>query len=126
MSGTVNAGRIAAWLALFLGGALLQAAGALVIGAWFPLGLLLALLATFGYFVGARIAARDGIAVAAAGAGWLIAFFVLGTPRPEGDFIFAESLGTYLYLLVGVLAAVMCATSRAFVDSAAVAPRSRI
>lgn len=52
MSGTVTAGRIAGCLGMVIAGALTGAAGWLVVDLWFPGGLLLALLAVFGLFLG--------------------------------------------------------------------------
>ena len=102
--------RGAAYLSMGLAGALVGVAGALVQGAWFPGGLLLALLAIAALcYGGARVtgARTGGVAPAA---GWLVAVVLLTTARPEGDFLFATGLGSYVYLLGGMLVAVMCAT----------------
>ncbi len=106
-----NGGRIAALLGLLAAGVLTGAAGWLVVDLWFPGGLLLALLALFGLFLGGRIALGTGIGVGAATAGWFLAYVILGVPRPEGDFLLGSSgIGMYAYLLGGVVLAVMCAT----------------
>ncbi|MFJ7158129.1 DUF6113 family protein [Streptomyces sp. NPDC101118] len=105
-------GRIAATLGLFVAGLLTGLAGALVVDAWFPGGLLLALLGTFGCFLGGRIATGGVLGTGAAAAGWFVAFLLLSTPRPEGDAVFVAGISTYVYMLGGIVAAVICATLR--------------
>ncbi|MEU3897786.1 DUF6113 family protein [Streptomyces sp. NPDC045251] len=103
-------GRAALYLGLFVLGAVVGVAGALVQPAWFPGGLLLALAAEAGLCLGAgRAVGRRGAAVAPA-AGWALAVVLLTTSRPEGDFLFAAGSGSYLFLLGGIAIAVMCAT----------------
>ncbi|MGC9381057.1 DUF6113 family protein [Streptomyces sp. MH13] len=103
-------GRIALYLGLFVLGAVVGAAGALVQPGWFPGGLLLALAAEAGLCLGAgRAVGRRGGAVAPA-VGWGLAVILLTTSRPEGDFLFAAGGGTYLFLLGGIALAVICAT----------------
>ncbi|MET9983623.1 DUF6113 family protein [Streptomyces rochei] len=103
-------GRAALYLGLFVLGAVVGLAGALVQAAWFPGGLLLALAAEAGLCLGAgRAVGRRGGAVAPA-AGWALAVVLLTTSRPEGDFLFAAGSGSYLFLLGGIAVAVMCAT----------------
>ncbi|AKZ57954.1 Integral membrane protein [Streptomyces ambofaciens ATCC 23877] len=103
-------GRAALYLGLFVLGAVVGVAGALLQPAWFPGGLLLALAAEAGLCLGAgRAAGRRGGAVAPA-AGWALAVVLLTTSRPEGDFLFAAGSGSYLFLLGGIAVAVMCAT----------------
>ncbi|MFC7305041.1 DUF6113 family protein [Streptomyces monticola] len=103
-------GRIAVYALLLVLGALAGAAGALVQGAWSGGGLVLALLGAAGLFYGgARATGTKGGAVAA-GAGWLVTVLLLTASRPEGDFVFAAGLGSYVYLLGGMALAVMCAT----------------
>ncbi|MEU7058464.1 DUF6113 family protein [Streptomyces sp. NPDC046197] len=105
-----SAGRVAGYFALFVLGAAVAVAGALVQGAWFPGGLLLALAGAAGLFLGgARAAGSRGGAVAPA-AGWVIAVVLLTASRPEGDFLFAAAGGSYLFLLGGMAVAVICAT----------------
>ena len=105
-----SAGRIAAYLGLFVLGALVGLAGALVQAGWFPGGLLLALAGEAGLCLGAaRATGSRGGAVAAA-AGWMLAVILLTASRPEGDFMFAAGAGSYLFLLGGMAVAVMCAT----------------
>ncbi|MER7774041.1 DUF6113 family protein [Streptomyces sp. NPDC096191] len=103
-------GRAALYVGLFVLGAVIGVAGALLQPAWFPGGLLLALAAEAGLCLGAgRAVGRRGGAVAPA-AGWALAVVLLTTSRPEGDFVFAAGIGSYLFLLGGIAVAVMCAT----------------
>ncbi|MFI9821752.1 DUF6113 family protein [Streptomyces sp. NPDC052013] len=102
--------RIAAYLGLFVLGAVVGAAGALVQPGWFPGGLLLALAAEAGLCLGAARALRSRAAAAAAAGGWMLAVILLTTSRPEGDFLFAAGSGSYLFLLGGIGVAVICAT----------------
>lgn len=105
-----SAGRILAYLGLFLLGAVTGAAGALVQPAWFPGGLLLALAGAAGLFLGgARAMGSRGGAVAGA-AGWVVMVVLLTTSRPEGDFMFAAGGGSYAFLFGGMALAVICAT----------------
>ncbi|MFJ9938881.1 DUF6113 family protein [Streptomyces erythrochromogenes] len=111
MTGTLTAGRIAGCLGMLVLGALTGAAGWLVVDLWFPGGLLLALLALFGLFLGGRIALGTGLGVGGGVVGWFLAYVMLGVPRPEGDFLLSSSgIGMYAYLLGGTVVAVMCAT----------------
>ncbi|MFE0603691.1 DUF6113 family protein [Streptomyces sp. NPDC058892] len=111
MTGTLTAGRIAGCLGLLVLGVLTGAAGWLVVDLWFPGGLVLALLALFGLFLGGRIALGAGLGVGAAAAGWFLTYVMLTVPRPEGDFLLSSSgIGMYAYLLGGAVVAVMCAT----------------
>ncbi|MFE7186090.1 DUF6113 family protein [Streptomyces erythrochromogenes] len=111
MTGTLTAGRIAGCLGMLVLGALTGAAGWLVVDLWFPGGLLLALLALFGLFLGGRIALGTGLGVGGGVVGWFLAYVMLGVPRPEGDFLLSSSgIGMYAYLLGGAVVAVMCAT----------------
>jgi hypothetical protein len=103
-------GRFAAYVGLFLLGVVVGAAGSLVQAGWFPVGLLLGLLGAAGLFLGGgRATATRAGAVAPAG-GWMLAVVLLTTSRPEGDFVFGAGAGSYLFLLGGMVVAVMCAT----------------
>ncbi|MEU3525966.1 DUF6113 family protein [Streptomyces sp. NPDC038707] len=103
-------GRAAALTGLFLLGALTALAGALVQAAWFPGGLLLALAGAAGLFLGGSYATRGRGGAVAPAAGWLVAVILLTTTRPEGDFLFGAGGGSYLFLLGGMVLAVICAT----------------
>ncbi|MEV5435534.1 DUF6113 family protein [Streptomyces sp. NPDC052682] len=105
-----SAGRAAAYLGLFVLGALVGVAGAVVQPAWFPGGLLLALAGEAGLCLGAGRAARSRAAAIASAGGWMLAVILLTASRPEGDFLFAASGGSYLFLLGGMAVAVICAT----------------
>lgn len=103
-------GRALAVLGLFVLGAVVGAAGGLVQAAWFPGGLLLALLGAAGLFLGGARATGSRSGAVAPAAGWMISAVLLTATRPEGDFLFAAGVGSYLFLLGGMAVAVMCAT----------------
>ncbi|MEX2983436.1 DUF6113 family protein [Streptomyces sp. C36] len=105
-----GAKRLFAYLGLALLGLLVGAGGALVQGGWFPAGLLLALLGVAGLCYGGATAMRSRAGGAVPGAGWLVAVLFLAANRPEGDFVFGAGLGSYVFLLGGMIVAVMCAT----------------
>ncbi|KAA0929781.1 DUF6113 family protein [Streptomyces apricus] len=102
--------RIAAHLGLFLLGGVVAVAGSLVQSGWFPGGLLLALAAAAGLFLGGLRATGGRAGAVVPAAGWMIAVVLLTSSRPEGDFLFAAGAGSYLFLLGGMTVAVMCAT----------------
>ncbi|MFE0699477.1 DUF6113 family protein [Streptomyces sp. NPDC058872] len=91
-------------------GALVGAAGSLVQAAWFPGGLLLALLGAAGLFYGGLRATGTQAGVFTAGVGWLLAVILLSNTRPEGDRVFTGDGSELLYLFGGMAIAVMCAT----------------
>ena len=103
-------GRAVLYLGLFVLGAVVGAAGALVQAAWFPGGLLLALGGAAGLFLGGARAVGGRAGAVAPAAGWMVAVILLTASRPEGDFLFAAGAGSYLFLLGGMAVAVMCAT----------------
>jgi hypothetical protein len=107
---TSGPARMGVYLLLLVLGGLTAAAGALVQSGWFPGGLLLALVGAVGLFWGGAELCRTRVGAAAPGTGWVITAFLLTAPRPEGDFVFGAGVGSYVFLLGGVLAAVMCAT----------------
>lgn len=123
--GTAGArpGRIAAFLVLFVLGALTGVAGALVQAAWFPGGLLLSLAGAAGLFWVGSSLMNSRVGVAAPGAGWLVAVLFLTATRPEGDFVFGAGLGSYIFLLGGMASAVICATIGNLVQPAGDSPR---
>ncbi|MEU4891317.1 DUF6113 family protein [Streptomyces sp. NPDC044780] len=102
--------RLGAYALLALAGALVGVAGALVQAAWFPGGLLLALLAVAGLCYGGVkvMGARMGGGVPAGA--WAVVVLLLTSSRPEGDFLFGAGLGSYAFLLGGMFIGVMCAT----------------
>ena len=105
-----SAGRAAAYLGLFVLGAVVGLAGSLMQGSWFPGGLLLALLGEAGLLLGGARAADSRAGAVAPAAGWMVAVIFLTASRPEGDFVFAAGSGSYLFLLGGMAVAVICAT----------------
>jgi hypothetical protein len=105
-----SAGRAAAYVGLFLLGAVVGLAGTLVQPAWFPGGLLLALAGAAGLFLGGAHATGGRAGAVAPAAGWIVAVVLLTTARPEGDFLFGAGGGSYLFLLGGMALAVICAT----------------
>ncbi|RPF45667.1 hypothetical protein EDD96_2229 [Streptomyces sp. Ag109_G2-6] len=126
MTTALTAGRIAALLGLLVAGAATGLAGWLVVDLWFPAGLVLAVLALLGLFLGARIALGGGLGVGVAAAGWFLSYVLLGVPRPEGDFLLGSSgIGMYAYLLGGSAVAVICATMRVPVEPPVSAPKPR-
>ncbi|KUN02334.1 hypothetical protein AQI95_26245 [Streptomyces yokosukanensis] len=105
-----SAARVAAHAGLFLLGAVTGLAGTLVQAAWFPGGLLLALVGAAGLFLGGAYATGGRGGAVAPVAGWIVAVVLLTTARPEGDFLFAAGGTSYLFLLGGMALAVICAT----------------
>ncbi|QGV78746.1 DUF6113 family protein [Streptomyces ficellus] len=110
MSGTAQAGRVAGYAGLFLLGIVVGLAGALVQSAWFPGGLLLALTACAGLFYGGMRATGTQVGVLVPGGGWLVAVVLLSLGRPEGDQLFWGGVAELVYVLGGMVVAVMCAT----------------
>ncbi|MFF5363539.1 DUF6113 family protein [Streptomyces scabiei] len=102
--------RAAAHLGLFMLGAVVGVTGGLLQAAWFPGGLLLALLGAAGLFLGGSRATGSRAGAVAPAAGWMISVVLLTSTRPEGDFLFGVGVGSYLFLLGGMAVAVMCAT----------------
>jgi hypothetical protein len=102
--------RAAAHLGLFVLGPVVGVAGGLLQAAWFPGGLLLALLGAAGLFLGGSRATGSRAGAVAPAAGWMISVVLLTSTRPEGDFLFGVGVGSYLFLLGGMAVAVMCAT----------------
>ncbi|MFF0060514.1 DUF6113 family protein [Streptomyces sp. NPDC005279] len=110
LSRSPKPGRIAAYLGLAVLGALIGFAGSLVQGAWFPGGLVLALLATAGLFYGSLRATGTQLGALAPAVGWLLAIVLLSIGRPEGDGLFSAGIGPLVFMLGGMALAVMCAT----------------
>ncbi|MEU1369608.1 DUF6113 family protein [Streptomyces sp. NPDC005803] len=102
--------RLAALVGLAVVGALVGIAGTLVQSAWFPGGLLLALLAAAGLFYGGRCLTGTQPGAMAPAAGWLISVIFLLGGRPEGDYVFGDEIGLALFMLGGMAVAVICAT----------------
>ncbi|MEU8970182.1 DUF6113 family protein [Streptomyces monashensis] len=105
-----STGRAAAYAGLFLLGAVVGLAGTLVQAGWFPGGLLLALAGAAGLFLGGAYATGGRGGAVAPVVGWIVAVILLTTSRPEGDFLFSAGGSSYLFLLGGMVVAVICAT----------------
>lgn len=105
-----RAARSLVYLALLVLGVLAAVAGSLVQSGWFPGGLLLALAGAVGLFWGGTKLCRTRVGAVAPGVGWAGTVMLLTTARAEGDFLFGAGFGSYVFLLGGMLAAVMCAT----------------
>ncbi|MEU8700673.1 DUF6113 family protein [Streptomyces sp. NPDC048680] len=110
LAAPLNPRRIAALLGLAVLGAVVGIAGTLVQAAWFPGGLLLTLLASGGLFYGGRVLMGTQPGALAPAAGWLVSVVVLLGGRPEGDYVFGDELGLALFMLGGMVIAVICAT----------------
>ncbi|MFF5720063.1 DUF6113 family protein [Streptomyces buecherae] len=102
--------RIVAYALLVVVGAVVGIAGALVQSAWFPGGLLLALLGLAALCYGGLYATGARAGAWSPAGGWLMVVLFLTATRPEGDFVFGSGVGSYLFLLGGMFAGVMCAT----------------
>ena len=105
-----DAARMALYAVLVLLGAAVALAGTLLQAAWFPGGLLLALAASAGLFLGGRLLTGTQTGALVPAVGWFVTVLVLLGGRPEGDYVFADELGLGLFLLGGMVIAVICAT----------------
>ncbi|WP_245654538.1 DUF6113 family protein [Streptomyces violens] len=106
--GVLKAGLYALLVVL---GVLVAVAGALVQGAWFPGGLLLALAGAAALFTGGARAAVSVVGALVPAAAWLVTVIALSATRAEGDFVFGAGLGAYAFLLGGIAVAVICTTT---------------
>ncbi|MFE3646380.1 DUF6113 family protein [Streptomyces sp. NPDC059101] len=118
-------GRVGLYVLLLVVAVLVALAGTLLQAAWFPGGLLLALAGLGGLFYGGARATGTAGGVLVPGAAWLVTvFLLLSDVRPEGDFLFGPGLGSYAFLLGGIVIAVICATGNQL--RAAGVPRGRV
>jgi hypothetical protein len=106
----MTAVRLGAYALLGVVGVLVAAAGALVQAAWFPGGLLLALLGIGALCYGGVKATGTRAGGAVPAGAWVISVLFLTVSRSEGDFLFGAGAGSYAFLLGGMFAGVMCAT----------------
>ncbi|MET7933668.1 DUF6113 family protein [Streptomyces sp. NPDC005322] len=102
--------RLGGYALLAVAGALVGIAGALVQAAWFPGGLLLALLGVVAVCYGGVKVTGTRMGGGIPAGTWTVAVLLLTASRPEGDFLFGAGLGSYAFLLGGMFAGVMCAT----------------
>ncbi|WP_345698816.1 DUF6113 family protein [Kitasatospora terrestris] len=102
--------RIALYAALFLLGGLVSLFGAFVQTVWPPVGLLLTLVATAALFYAGLRATGTKLGAGVPLAGWFVVLMVLLAPRQEGDLVLEASVTSYLYLFLGAVAGVVCAT----------------
>ena len=103
-------GRIAVYAVLVVLGAVVGLAGCFVQALWFPGGLLLSLAAAFALFYGGRTLTRTKLGAGLPALGWFGMLLVANSPRPEGDFLVAGNLGSFVFLLGGLALAVICST----------------
>jgi hypothetical protein len=102
--------RLLTYAALAVFGAMTAVAGGLLQDALFPGGLLLALAGSAALFYGGTLLTGTRLGAVVPAAVWLIGVLLLSSARPEGDFLFANGIGPYVYLLAGAMAGVICAT----------------
>ncbi|GAA0670174.1 DUF6113 family protein [Kitasatospora atroaurantiaca] len=102
--------RIAAYVLLFVLGALVSLCGCFVQALWAPAGLLLALAATAAVFYGGLRLTGTKLGAGVPMIGWFAMLLVLMAPRPEGDFVLAADLTSYAYIFLGAVSGVICAT----------------
>ncbi|MBL1095921.1 DUF6113 family protein [Streptomyces coffeae] len=106
----MSAARLGAYALLAVVGVLVGTAGALIQAAWFPGGLLLALLGVVALCYGGVKATGTRMGGGVPAGAWTVTVLLLTSTRPEGDFLFGAGLGSYLFLLGGMFAGVICAT----------------
>ncbi|KRV47062.1 hypothetical protein AQ490_09920 [Wenjunlia vitaminophila] len=102
--------RAVSYAVLALLGIAVAAAGSLVQDGWFPFGLLLALAGCVGLFYGGTVLTGTRAGAWVPSGAWLFTVLALTMSRPEGDAVFPATIGFYLFLLLGAMSGVMCAT----------------
>lgn len=104
----LSAGRLLTYLLCTATGVLVGLAGTLVQAAYFPGGLLLALAGAAGCFYGSARLTGNRAGVVLPLIGWLLGMWSLAVSRPEGDALLAPQAGSYLFIVGGALAGVVC------------------
>lgn len=105
-----RAARLLTYAVLAVLGLLVAVAGALVQGGWFPGGLVLALAGTAALFCGGARLTGTRMGAGVPWAVWLLTVIALTVSRAEGDAVFPADIGPYLFLMLGALSGVICAT----------------
>ena len=93
-------------------GFLAAVAGSLIQSGWHSGGLVLALLGCSALFYGGMVAMRSRLGAVVPVVTWFLTVMYLSASRPEGDFLFAADIGSYLFLLVGLAVGIVCASAR--------------
>ncbi len=106
-----TAGRIVLYALLTVLGAVVGLAGCFVQALWFPGGLVLALAGALALFYGGRTLTGTKLGAGLPAVGWFALLLVANSPRPEGDFLVAANLGSFVFLLGGLALAVICTTA---------------
>jgi hypothetical protein len=106
----MTAVRLASYAALAVLGTATGVAGGLIQDALFPGGLLLAVAGSAALFYGGTLLTGTRLGAVVPAVIWLVTVMLLSSARPEGDFLFANGIGPYAYLLGGAMAGVICAT----------------
>ncbi|GAA2257204.1 MULTISPECIES: DUF6113 family protein [Kitasatospora] len=105
-----RAGRIVAYVVLFLLGLVVSLCGCFVQALWPPFGMLLAVAASLGLFYGGLRLTGTKLGAGAPLGGWFLMLLVLMSPRPKGDFVLSADPTSYAYLFLGAVGGVICAT----------------
>jgi hypothetical protein len=110
-------GRVAAYVLLFVLGALFGAGGSFLQAASvdlgpvpLPVGLLAALVLCAGLFVVGAAVTRTRLGVIVPAVGWLLVVMTMTAKRPEGDVVLAQAATAYGYLFLGTLLAAVAAS----------------
>jgi Family of unknown function (DUF6113) len=109
-------GRVAAYVVLFLLGAVVGAAGSFVQAVTLsagpvdlPVGLVVALAGCAGLFVAGVVVMRGRPGAVVPAVAWLLVVLLLSVKRPEGDVVLSNGGTAYGYLLIGTMLAAVIA-----------------
>jgi hypothetical protein len=110
-------GRVAAYAAFLVLGAVIGAAGsflqAVTVDAGpvpLPVGLVLALAGSVGVFAAGGRLLRSRLGAVVPAVAWLVAVLVMSGKRPEGDVVLPQQATAYGYLFLGTLLGAMTVT----------------